>query len=154
MRSTRLFLFLTGVLPTLFGCSSTPPEIGCVIPPPNLATTDRAIAVDIAATLNALPKGGSIESDFRDVVAVQFDRLSEPTACLYLFFKAIECYAKEEGISRKLRDRLIDIAREEWRRSCGLQGTPHEFTPSEMRVLSDSRYGNLTMKTAREIGFR
>ena len=81
------------------GCAGTP-DVGCVIPPPIIAESERDTAFEIAAKLEALPEGDLV-LDFQDAIRLEFDRLSEPNACLYLFLKAIECYMMEGEIGRE-----------------------------------------------------
>ncbi|MEM7309572.1 MAG: hypothetical protein AAF682_23050 [Planctomycetota bacterium] len=134
----NLCLSLAAILPT-FGCASVS-EVGCVIPPPIVAESDRETAFEIAAALEALPRGGELAASFQDAILIHFDRLSDPNACLFLFLKAIECYLDAGDVGRDIALELAGHVRVAWATRCGFRGAPLQLTDEERTYLDDSEY--------------
>ncbi|MEO0652309.1 MAG: hypothetical protein AAFZ65_16675 [Planctomycetota bacterium] len=133
------------------GCASTP-DVGCITPPPVLTASQRTTALEIAADLEAIPKG-NLAFDFQDAILLNFDRLSDPNACLYLYLKAIECYLDQGKVGRDLAAELAGYVRVAWARRCGFRNAPLELTPAEWEHIADSRYGPYIQGPLSTIGF-
>ena len=95
----------------LAGCVSQP----CFTPPPVSTQQQRDILIKAAATIQGLPVGPSLESDFKNMVATTYVSLNDDNATYFMAAQLALCFAKEGKWGQQVADRILLDLEADWK---------------------------------------